>query len=235
MARLTRLCVPGWPHLLMQMGHNHQPVFRDDADRRLFLSLLQAAAATHGVAIHAYALLDNEIRLLGTPSAADSLSRTMQALGRRYGSSFNRRHGHAGSLWEGRFRATVIEPEHHLLSCMRYVEELCANTDEGGGLRHAAWSSGAHHLGRCVDPLVSDHLQYWSLGNTPFEREAAYRQLAQQTLTSLEVTAITNAVKKGWPLGAADFLAKLGSQVPRRMAPLPRGRPRKQAIRSVPN
>ena len=225
MARLTRLCVPGWPHLLMQVGHNRQPVFRDDADRSLFLGLMQAAAGTHGVAIHAYALLDNEIRLLGTPSAADSLSRMMQTLGRRYGSSFNRRHDHAGSLWEGRFRATVIEPEHHLLSCMRYVDELSTNTD--GGLRPAAWSSGAHHLGQRVDPLVSDHLQYWSLGNTPFEREAAYRKLAQQALTSTEVAAISDAVKKGWPLGAADFLAELGNQIPRRLAPLPRGRPRK--------
>ena len=94
MARLPRLCVPGWPHLLVQTGHDGQAVFRDDADRVLFLDLLREAAATHGVTIHAYGLLDSEVRLLVTPSAADSLSRLIQAIGRRYGSHFNRRHGH---------------------------------------------------------------------------------------------------------------------------------------------
>ncbi len=229
MARLTRLCVPGWPHLVLQSGHNRQAVFEDDGDRQLFLELLQAAASTHGVAIHAYALLDNEVRLLATPTGEDSLSRMMQAVGRRYGSSFNRRHAHTGSLWEGRFRATVIEPERHLLACMCYVDQTPL-PDEGGtdSGRHA-WSSAAHHLGDRVDPLVSDHLLYWALGNTPFEREAAYREILQQALTPAEALAILDAVKKGWPLGSPGFLAELSGSTPRRLTPLPRGRPRKMA------
>ena len=164
MARLTRLCVPGWPHLVLQSGHNRQPVFQDDVDRQFFLELLQSAASTHGVAIHAYALIDGEVRLLATPASGDSLSRTMQAVGRRYGGHFNRRHGHTGSLWEGRFRATVIEPERHLLACMRYAEQAPAVDELGTGLGRRPWSSAAHHLGERVDPLVSDHLLYWSLG-----------------------------------------------------------------------
>ncbi|GAB4562676.1 MAG: transposase [Rhizobacter sp.] len=227
MARLTRLCVPGWPHLLLQAGHNRQPVFLDDADRHLFVELLQSAASTHGVAIHAYALLDNEVRLLATPSGSDSLSLMMQAVGRRYGSSFNRRHAHTGSLWEGRFRATVIEPERHLLACMRYVDQAPPDDVQGTGLEQQAWSSAAHHLGERVDPLVSDHLLYWSLGNTPFEREAAYRTLLQHALSPTEVASISDAVKKGWPLGSAGFLAQLSGSTARRLAPLPRGRPRK--------
>lgn len=227
MARLTRLCVPGWPHLVLQSGHNRRPVFQDDLDRKLFLELLQSAALTHGAAIHAYTLLDNEVRLLATPAGDDSLSGMMQALGRRYGSSFNRRHGHSGSLWEGRFRATVVEPERHLLACMRYVEQARAVDGEGTGLGQHVWSSAAHHLGERVDPLVSDHLLYWSLGNTPFEREAAYRDLLQQALTSTEATLISSALRKGWPFGSAGFLVELSGSTPRRLAPLPRGRPRK--------
>ncbi len=227
MARLTRLCVPGWPHLVLQSGHNRQPVFQDDVDRTLFLELLQSAAAAHGVAIHAYTLLDDEVLLLATPANVDSLSRMMQAVGRRYGSSFNRRHGHTGSLWEGRFRATVIEPERHLLACMRYTEQEPGGNEVGTGLRQGAWSSAAHHLGERVDPLVSDHLLYWALGNTPFEREAAYRELLQQALTLSEVLSISEAVKKGWPLGSNGFLAELSGRTPRRLTPLPRGRPRK--------
>lgn len=229
MARLARLCVPGWPHLLLQSGHNRQTVFQDDADRQLFLELLQSAASAHGVALHAYALLDDEVRLLATPGDVDGLSRMMQAVGRRYGGHYNRRHGHTGSLWEGRFRATVIEPERHLLACMRYIDQAPPDDVEGTGVGRRAWSSAAHHLGERVDPLVSDHLLYWSLGNTPFEREAAYRALLQQALTPSEAGLISDAVKKGWPLGSDGFLAHLSGSTPRRLAPLPRGRPRKTA------
>jgi len=227
MARLTRLCVPGWPHLLLQSGHNRQPVFQDDADRQLFVRLLQSAASAHGVAIHAYALLDGEVRLLATPAGEGSLSRMMQAVGRRYGSSFNRRHAHTGSLWDGRFRATVIEPERHLLACMVYIDQAAAGVDGGPVLGQRAWSSAPHHLGERVDPLVSDHVLYWSLGNTPFEREAAYRELLQQALTPPELSLISDAVRKGWPLGSEGFLAKLSSSTTRRLTPLPRGRPRR--------
>ena len=198
MARLPRRCVPGWPHLLVQSGHGRQAVFRDDADRRLFLDLLQEAAITHGVAVHAYALRDSEIRLLGTPSKRDSLSRMMQAIGRRYGSSFNRRHAHVGSLWEGRFRATVIEPERHLLMCMRYVERPFPGESDGGAdSERSPWSSAPHHFGERSDPRISDHREYWSLGNTPFDREAAYRELARQALTSSELALISDAALKG--------------------------------------
>jgi putative transposase len=222
MARLPRLCVPGWPHLLIQLGHGHQAVFRDDVDRRLFLDLLREAAITHGVAIHAYALRDGEVRLLGTPSKLDSLSRMMQAIGRRYGSNFNRRHAHIGSLWEGRFRATVIEPERHLLTCMRYVERPLS---EESGAELAPWSSAPHHLGERSDPCVSDHREYWLLGNTPFDREATYRELSQRALTSVELNLISDAALKGWPLGSPSFLDKLSGSTDRRLAPLPRGRP----------
>jgi putative transposase len=233
MARLPRLCVPGWPHLLIQLAHGHQTVFMDDVDRRLFLDLLREAAITHGVAIHAYALRDSEVRLLGTPSKLDSLSRMMQAIGRRYGSNFNRRHVRIGSLWEGRFRATVIEPERHLLTCMRYVEQPFA---EESDLERAHWSSAPHHMGERSDSCVSDHREYWLLGNTPFDREAAYRELSQRALTSIELKLISDAALKGWPIGSPSFLDKLSSSTDRRLAPLPRGRPVKtHGNKSDPN
>jgi putative transposase len=218
MARLPRLSVGGVPHLLVQRGHNLQPVVRDAEDRSLFLSLLGEVAAAHGVAIHAYALLEQEVRLLLTPPGPTALSRMMQAFGRRYGGSFNRRHGRTGSLWEGRFRATVLEPERHLLSSMRWLEE-----SEGEGIV----SSRTHHLGEKVDPIVSDHSHFWSLGNTPFEREVAYRQLLASPLPAAEVQGLIAAVTKGWPLGSESFVAALARMTVRRLTPLPRGRPLK--------
>lgn len=224
MARLARLCIPGWPHLVSQRGHDRRKVFVDDADRMLYRELLQEEAARLSVRIHAYALLDDEVRLLATPSSADGLSKLIQAIGRRYVIRFNRRHGRSGGLWEGRFRATVVEPEQHLLSCMLFVEANEAGTELGP---HNNWSSAPHHLGAKVDPLVAEPVQYWALGNTPFDREAAYRNLYQQALTEAQLADMVKSLQAGWPLGSDEFKQSLSATTSRRLAPMARGRPRK--------
>src|SRR4051812_44101020 len=122
MARLPRLVVPGLPHCVIQRGHNGQTVAADDTDRQAYLRALRDAAATNGVAVHAYALGDDEVQLLVTPSAAPSLSQMMQALGRRYVSAYNARHGRSGTLWDGRFRAAVVEPGAWMLLALRWVD-----------------------------------------------------------------------------------------------------------------
>lgn len=225
MARLPRLCIPGWPHLLVQRGHDRRPVFVDDVDRALFRDLLQEAATRLGIHIHAYALLDDEVRLLATPASADGLSKLVQAIGRRYVIRFNRRHARTGGLWEGRFRATVVEPEQHLLPCLLFVEGAVGGAPMGP--LPPAWSSASHHLGANVDTAITEPAQYWALGNTPFEREAVYRSLYQQALTEAQVSEIVAALNAGWPLGGARFRQSLEHATTRRLAPLPRGRPRK--------
>jgi putative transposase len=225
MARLARLCIPGWPHLLVQRGRDHRAVFVDDVDRALFRALLQEEAVQQGVQVHAYALLDDEVRLLLTPTAADGLSKLVQAIGRRYVIRINRRHGRTGGLWEGRFRATVVEPEQHLLPCMLFVEG--AVEAALAGWHQGPLSSAPHHLGAKVDPLITEPAPYWGLGNTPFEREAAYRELYQQALTEHQVDEIKQALNSGWPLGRDAFRRSLEAATTRRLAPLPRGRPRR--------
>jgi putative transposase len=224
MARLTRLCIPGWPHLVVQRGHDRRKVFVDDVDRALYRSLLQEAAVREGVRIHAYGLLDDEVRLLATPTSVDGLSKLIQALGRRYVIRFNRRHARSGGLWEGRFRATVIEPEQHLLSCMLFVEAGETGTEPG---RYNVCSSAPHHLGAKVDALVTEPAQYWELGNTPFDREAAYRRLYEQGLTQDQLSALLRSLQAGWPLGTEEFKQSLAATTNRRLSPMARGRPRK--------
>lgn len=227
MARLSRLSVGGVPHLLVQRSHHQQAVFLDDSDRTLFRNLLGEAARAEGVALHAYGLLDGEVRLLATPATAEALGRMMQALGRRYGGAFNRRHARTGGLWEGRFRATVIEPERHLLEAMCYVEDE-ANWEGGAAVADAGpMSSRGHHLGRCQDSLVADHPVFWALGNTPFDREAAYRALLSAGLPAREREVLEQGVHKGWPIGSPRFIETLAGQTTRRLAPLKRGRPPK--------
>ena len=228
MARLARLAVAGLVHQVIQRGNNGQAIFIDRADREDYLRRLGEAAAANGVAIHAYALTDNEAILLATPTDASGLSRMMQSLGRRYVARFNRRHGRSGTLWEGRFRATVIEAERHLHACICFVELAPLRAGLVRQAQDHAWSSVRHHLGLASDPLLTDHPLYWAIGNTPFEREAAHRQLLERSLTAEQVLRIADATMKGWALGSDSFKATLEERTRRRVRPGLRGRPRKK-------
>jgi putative transposase len=233
MARLPRLCIPGELHLVVQRGHNRQPVFQDEVDRNAYLQALRDAAAEHRLSLHAYALLETEVQLLGTPQDANSLSRTMQAVGRRYVAAFNRRHGRAGTLWEGRFRAAVIESERYFLPALILVETAAVQAGLAAEAEAWPWSSAAHHLGARRDPLITDHPLYWRLGNTPFDREAAYRRALESGVPSADGRALQDASTKSWALGSPAFLRRLGGMTDRPLVERRRGRPRKQPLVDV--
>jgi putative transposase len=229
MARLPRLSVPGYPHLLVQRSVAGQAAFLAETDYQFMLGELRSLSRRHEVAIHAYALMPDQFHLLVTPSDARSLSLAMQALGRRYVRDFNRRHGRSGTLWQARFRCTVIDPEHFLLPCSLFVELGPERAQRVTDARLYPWSSLSHHLGLQVDPAITEHAEVWKLGNTPFERQAEYRRLSENGLPELEVGKIHNAVEHGWALGDGSFLQELSSKTERRLSPLPVGRPRRGA------
>lgn len=233
MARLPRLSIAALPHLVEQAGHDGQPVMIDDADRAAYRACLAQAAADAGVAIHAYCLDAGRVLLLATPREAEGLSRMMQRVGRRYTAWFNQRRGRSGTLWAGRFRTTVIDPEAELVAAMRHVESDAALAGDGSAPPALRLSSVAHHLGFAHDPLVSDHARFWALGNTPFDRHAAYRLLVLQPLGADERSRFDDAVRKGWALGSEAFLHALAARAQRRVRPLAPGRPRRGASASA--
>jgi putative transposase len=218
-ARLPRLAVAGQAHLALMLGHGAQPVFADNEDRRQFLAALRESALQQQVAVHAYALLPGEVLLLLTPATDAALGALMQGLGRRYGAAFNRRHGRRGSLWAGRFRTAVVQAGAVALEALLFVDLQ--------GQPHMPWCSLDHHLGRRRDPVVTDGSAWWSLGNTPFEREAAYQRRLDEGLAPDRAAAFADAVHKGWAVGDAAFLAALAQQADRPVQPRPRGRPRR--------
>lgn len=229
MARLPRLILPDQPHHVILRGNNRQAIFYSDLDREFLLATLAESAAQYRVALHAYVLMDNHLHLLATPPSADALSRMMQSLGRRYVGWFNARHQRSGTLWEGRFRAGLIEGERQLLACMRYIEQ---NPLRAGLCAEAAqwrWSSAAHHMGLARSALITEHEMYWRLGNTPFEREHAYRELMEQGVSTSEQLQFTDAVLRGRPVGSEAFLRLLSSEHAAVVNRRPRGRPRKVA------
>ena len=233
-ARLPRLSVPGYPHLLVQRSVAGQPAFLADTDYQFMLSELRSLSHRHDVAIHAYALMPDQFHMLVTPSDGRSLSLAMQALGRRYVRDFNRRHDRSGTLWQARFRCTVIDPERYLLPCSLFVELGPVRTQRVADAKGYSWSSLPHHLGLHVDPAITDHAELWKLGNTPFERQAQYRRLSDAGLPEPDVARIHNAVEHGWALGDGPFLKELSSKTERRLAPLPVGRPRGAASAASP-
>jgi putative transposase len=227
MARLPRLVVPHQPHHIVQTGIDSLQVFRDDADYTAFLVWLREAARQFKVAVHAYVLLSNKVQLLATPSDETGLARMMQWIGRQYVPYFNTKYQRAGTLWQGRYRATVIDSEQYFLPCSQYVESEPVRAGLVIESDSYPWSSYAHHAGIRPDPIITDHARYWALGNTPFDREAAYKSLMEQGLSSVQVQMIAEAVHKGWPLGSDRFKAELQKQANRRVTPRRRGRPAK--------
>ncbi len=225
MARLPRLTLAGYPHHIIQRGNNRQVIFADRQDFETMLALLADNAQKFAVAVHAYVLMDNHFHLLATPATAEALPLMMQAVGRSYVRYFNQRHGRSGTLWEGRYRSTLIETERYLLACMVYID---LNPVRAGMVAQAGawpWSSYQHYLGQRIDKLVTPHALYWALGNTPFAREAAYAELVQAGIGSGEQAALTDAALRGWALGDADFVAELQKKSPRRATKAKPGRP----------
>ncbi len=226
MARQPRLTVPGCPHHVIQRGNNRQPIVLDDADRLHWLALLAEQAARFKVALHAYVLMDNHFHLLVTPASQDGLPRLMQALGRSYVRYFNNRHGRSGTLWEGRYKSTLIETDRYLLACMVYIDLNPVRAGMVAEPAHYPWSSHRHCIGQGVDKLVTPHALLWNLGNTPFAREAAYRELVRAGISPQQQDALTHTALTGWALGSAPFLKALQEGTTRRITPGKRGRPR---------
>lgn len=122
MPRLSRYVVPGVPQHIIQRGNNRQPIFATDSDYAAYREWLQKAAADYGLRVHAYVQMANHVHLLATPMEDDSIGKTLQSLGRRYVQYFNFSYGRTGTLWESRYRATVVDAETYLMACSRYIE-----------------------------------------------------------------------------------------------------------------
>ena len=229
MARLPRLVLPNHPHHILQSANDSQLIFRDEEDFQRFLGWLKESAKEFKVAIHAYVLMPDHLHLLASPATVEGLAQMMQRVGRYYVPWFNAKYQRSGSLFQGRFKTSLIDAERYFLACSRYIESNPVRSQLVSDAAEYAWSSYAHHVGIKSDPVVTDHTLYWALGNTPFQREAAYRELSRSLLTDKEMTVVDAAVLKGWPLGSDPFKAELQLRAKRQVLPAKRGRPFKIA------
>lgn len=226
MARGQRQAIAAYPYHVIQRGNDRRAVFVDDTDRRQYLAWLGEAAGNFGLSVHAYVLMDNHVHLLATPASDGSLSATLQAVGRRYVRWFNRRHGRTGTLFEGRFRSSLVEADRYLLACQRYIECNPIRAGLVASVEDWPWSSHRHYVGLVADPLVKPHPTVWSLGNTPFERERAYRALFEDTVVASELDWLRARLHAGRPTASPEWQRALESSRGLRLIPRPVGRPR---------
>ena len=225
MARLPRLTLPGYPHHVIQRGNNSQAIFDSAADYQTLLDALHENAQKYKVAIHAYVLMPNHFHLLATPESAAGLPQMMQAVGRRYVRWFNSAQGRTGTLWEGRYKSTVLDAQQYLLPCMAYLDLNPVRSGLAELAADYAWSSHGHYIGQRVDKLITPHPQYWALGNTPFAREDAYAKLVQGGISMGQQAALTDSALRGWALGSPAFVANLQNLTERRVSKALPGRP----------
>jgi putative transposase len=228
MARLPRYFVPGVPLHIIQRGNNRQVIFAEDEEFAFFRECLLDAAHREGLWVHAYVFMTNHVHLLATPNSETSAGRTLQSVGRRYVQYFNFRYGRTGTLWEGRYKSTVIDAEEYLLACCRYIE---LNPVRAGMVEHPRnylWSSYHANADGESDELVTQHEVYSRLGSGASERQAAYRQLFRSALGETTVERIRGTANKGWALGNDRFREQIEALSGRRAAQKPKGRPRRE-------
>jgi putative transposase len=227
MARLPRIDVPGLPQHVIQRGNNRGACFFHPDDYRCYLEALGRAATKYHCRVHSYTLMTNHVHLLLTGEQLGSVSSLMQSLGRWYVRYINRTYRRTGTLWEGRFKASVIESERYLLTCYRYIElnpvRAALVTDPGA----YPWTSYHPHALQEPNPLIQDHDLYLALGATVAARCQAYQALVNVGISEAELGAIRDHVNKGRALGSARFQEQIEAMLKRRVRIMPPGRPPK--------
>jgi len=205
MPRRARFCPAGYPVHLIQRGNNRQAIFTCNADVAAYANWLAQGAERFGVAVHGWVFMTNHVHLLATPSHAESLSRLMQFLGRLYVRHFNYMCARSGTLFEGRFRTSIVQEDRYFLTCLRYIE---LNPLRAGMVRNPGdyrWSSfGVHALGISAR-LWSPHDLYLELGSNPKQRQRAWGALICESLDTDVMAKVHHCAHTGLVLGTETF------------------------------
>ena len=227
MPRKLRFYLPGIPAHIVQRGHSRDPVFFETEDYQAYLGWLLEASERYGCKIHAYVLMTNHIHILATPESKNSISLMMQFVGRHYVPYINYSYGTSGSIWEGRYKSSIIHDEAYLLTCMRYIELNPVRVDMVKRPEAYRWSS-YHANGQGVENrLISYHPLYQSLGRSRSQRLEAYKVLFKAHIDDEELEVIRASWQTGTPLGNDYFKQKIEEKLSRKVGQARRGRPTK--------
>lgn len=224
MPRRPRFNIPGYPLHVIQRGNNRQACFFRSADYWFYLECLSKACQKYSCRVHAYVLMTNHVHLLITPENEYGVSQVMQSVGRRYVRIINDLYNRTGTLWEGRYKACLVDENEYLLACYRYIE---LNPVRAGMVERPAeyrWSSYRHHAHGEKNGLISPHPVYLSLGPTQTRREQCYRELFSNRLEEKQLHEIRTALIQELALGSEKFKDDMQAMTKRRTRLLRAGR-----------
>jgi putative transposase len=227
MARLPRLNLAGIPQHVVQRGNNRQASFFAEQDYTVYLDKLKDYAKKYQVNVHAFVLMTNHVHLLMTPVTEKGVSQLMQSLGRYYVRYINKTYQRTGTLWEGRYKSTLVDSDNYFLLVSRYIE---LNPVRAHMVQHPAEYPWSSYHGNALDKnvaLLSAHHCYQSLGTNKEERKQAYKYLFEHHIPELTLQEIRDATNKAWVLGDNRFKQQVEQQTGRRAVPLARGGDRK--------
>lgn len=227
MPRRPRIHLPGLPLHIVQRGHNRDACFFVEEDFQSYRHWLGEALRESGAALHAYVLMKNHVHLLITPKQPEDVSRIVISLGRRYVQYINKTYRLTGTLWDSRYKSSLVQEDHYLLLCQRFIELNPVRADLVNDPAHYRWSSyRANGLGQS-DLLITPHSVYSSLGTDEAARLTAYRVLFRHELDDEAIADMRLALNQGQPFGNGRFLDTIERMTGQRREARPRGRPRK--------
>ena len=227
MPRRTRIHLPGLPLHIVQRGHNRDACFFCEDDYLAYRHWLGEALTATGCQLHAYVLMTNHVHLLMTPPESGAVAKLVISLGRRYVQYVNRTYRRTGTLWDSRYKSSLVQADAYLLLCQRYVELNPVRAGMVDDPAHYRWSSyRANGLGQ-ADKLLTPHPLYASLGRSESERLEAYRALFRTELDAEAISDIRLALNQGQALGGSRFIDEIERATGQRREIRPRGRPRK--------
>lgn len=229
MARLPRFVLPGFPQHVIQRGNNHQAILRDEEDYWFLWGRLCDAADKFHCDVHAYVLMPDHFHLLLTPWQDDGIGKLMQYTGRYFVQHVNGRYRRKGTLWEGRYRATLLDPEGFLLAVSRYIETNAVRAKLVDAAEDYDWSSYAANALGLEDELTRPHQVYRALGEGSERQQQAYRAQFEYPLRQQLIERIRTATNKAWVLGDEYFCQTVEDKLNRRARPRPRGGDRRSA------
>ena len=230
MARLPRICPPDIPQHVIQRGNNRHACFASEQDFSAYANWLKEYSQQFSVAIHAWVFMTNHVHLLVTPQKQDGIAHMMQALGRRYVRYFNYTYRRTGTLWEGRYKSSLVQTETYLLQCQRYIELNPVRATMAADPSGYEWSSYRCNGLGIASELCTPHEEYLKLGRTKNERLYTYRSLFKAHVEGELLGAIRSSVNQGLALGNDRFKEEIENLYGRRVRPAKMGRPRKSLI-----
>jgi putative transposase len=203
------------PVHVIQRGNNRQACFFQASDYAVYLSKLKESAEKFNVKIHCFVLMTNHVHLLLQASEIDGISNVMQSLGRYFVRYINTSYNRTGTLWEGRFKSSLVNCDEYLLQVYQYIELNPVRAKMVNHPKDYKWSSYHTNGGNKNIKLITPHPLYLSLGRNTASRKKAYNQLIDNQLSSDVLDKIRLSINKSRVLGNDKFVAQISVQLER--------------------